>query len=232
MKYETSDMTQQKAARLAGITFLVIIIIAIINVSFIDSKLIVPDSSAATVKNILGNGFLFRLGISSILLMYVSVLVLAFALYVLLKRVNKNLALLGLLLRSSEAILGAVTALFSIVIMLLLNGENYSTIYGEGQLQTIIGLLLNLRTASMDIVLIFVGLGGTIFCYLFLKSNYIPRIVSVWGMFTYISMVTLAFISILVPDHPAIIEMILYGLGTLFEITIGLWLLVKGVKIP
>jgi hypothetical protein len=200
-------------------------------VTFIDSKIIVSGNDAATVSNILANDLLFRSGIVLVLIIYASVAVLSHSLYVILKTVNKNIALLAMLLRSIEATLGSVTALMSFFVVLLLNSENYSTVFEPEQLQALVGLFLNVRTAGLDIVLIFVGLGGTLFCYLFFKSKFVPRLLAAWGIFTYLSMLLLAFISILLPNHPAMIETVLYGLGTVFELIFGFWLLFKGVNI-
>ena len=217
-------------ARVAGIAYVLIILLGIFCVGFIDSKLIVPSNNAATANNIMANDLLFRIGIAGVLIMYASVVVLSWALYVILKTVNKNLALLALILRSGEAILGGATVLISFIVLLLLNGEDYSTVFDAEQLQALAGLFLNVRAAALDIVLIFVGLGGTIFCYLFFKSNYVPGILAAWGIFTYLSMLVLALTNILFPNRPEIIEIVLFALGSFFEIIFGFWLLFKGVK--
>ena len=127
--------------------------------------------------------------------------------------------------------MGVATVLISFIILLLLNGNGYSSVYEIEQLQSLVGVFLNVRTAGLDIVLLFVGLGGTLFCYLFFKSMYVPKILAIWGMFTYLSMIILSFISILLPNHPVILEIVLYSLGGLFELIFGFWLLVKGVKL-
>jgi hypothetical protein len=218
-------------ARVAGFMYMLIIIIGVLTGLFIDSTLIVSGNDAATATNIIANDFLFRIGIAGILIMYAGVVVLSWALYILLKTVNKNLALLALLLRLAEAVLGGATVLISFIILLLLNNKGYSTVFETEQLQALVGVFLNVRTAGLDIVLLFVGLGGTVFCYLFFKSQYVPRILAVWGIFTYLSMLILSFVSILFPNHPAMIEIVLYAPGGLFEIIFGFWLLFKGVNI-
>jgi hypothetical protein len=218
-------------ARVAGFMYMLIIIIGVLTGLFIDSTHIVSGNDAATATNIIANDFLFRIGIAGILIMYAGVVVLSWALYILLKTVNKNLALLALLLRLAEAVLGGATVLISFIILLLLNNKGYSTVFETEQLQALVGVFLNVRTAGLDIVLLFVGLGGTVFCYLFFKSQYVPRILAVWGIFTYLSMLILSFVSILFPNHPAMIEIVLYAPGGLFEIIFGFWLLFKGVNI-
>ncbi len=231
MKNHTTEASPLIYARVAGFAYLLIIIISMFNAGFIDSTLIVAGNDAATANNIMANDLLFRIGIACVIIIYVSVVVLSQALYVILKTVNKNLALLALLLRSGEAILGGATVLISFVVLFLLNGKGYSTAFETEQLQALAGLFLNVRTAGLDIVLIFVGLGGTAFCYLFFQSNYVPRILAAWGIFTYLSMLVLSFVSILFPNHPAMIEIVLYSLGAFFESIFGCWLLLKGINV-
>ena len=231
MTNRTAEASPLFYARITGFLYMFIIIIGVLNGIFIDSKLIVLGNDAATATNIIANDLLFRTGIASILVLYASVVVLSWALYVLLKKVNKNLALLAMILRSGEAILGAATVLISFIVLLLLNGNGYSTVFESEQLQAFVGVFLNVRTAGLDIVLLFVGLGGTVFCYLFFTSKYVPRILAAWGIFTYLSMIILSFVSILFPNHPAMFEIVLYSLGGFFELLFGFWLLFKGINV-
>jgi hypothetical protein len=145
--------------------------------------------------------------------------------------VNKNLALLAMVFRISEALLGITTVLISFFILGLLNNQFNAASIENAQVNVLVAALLDLRTIGLYIVLLLVGLGGTIFFYLFYISLYIPRILSIWGMFTYLSMLIFSLISILFPESPDQLEIVLYGLGTLFELTIGFWLLIKGVNI-
>jgi len=216
-------------ARVAGLAYIIVILLGVISVNFIVSSLIVPGNNAATFDNISGNEFLFRIGVASEALMYLLVMSLSLSLYVVLKTVDKNLALLALLLRIAEAILGAATILISGLIPLhLINTE---TVFSAEQIQTLLTLFLSLRNSGLDIVLIFIGVGGTIFCYLFYKSNYVPRFLAGWGIFTYLSMLLLSFVSILSANFPETYKMILYVPGGLFELIFGFWLLTKGVEL-
>jgi hypothetical protein len=229
MTDRTAETSPLIYARVAGFSYLLIIIIALLNGSFIDARLVVSGDDAATASNIMANDFLFRIGIAGVLIMYASVIVLSWALYVVLKTVNKNLALLALLFRSGEAVLGAATVLLGFVVLLLFNDKGYLTGFEAEQLQALAGLFLNVRTAGLDIVLLFVGLGGSVFCYLLFKSRYIPRPLAGWGIFTYVSMLVLSLVSMIFPNHPVVFEIVLYSLGGLFELVIGFWLLFKGV---
>ena len=61
--------------------------------------------------------------------------------------------------------------------------------------------------------------------------NRSPRWLAGWGIGTYLSMLGLATIGLLLPDHPSWLEAVLYGAGTLFEVLVGLWLTIKGIDI-
>ena len=223
---ETSPLVY---ARVAGLAYLLVIMLGIFCVNFMVSTLVVSGNDAATVNNIKANELMFRIGIAGEITMYVLVVLLSLALYVILKTVNRNLALLALLWRVGEAIIGGgVTVLSGLIPLLLLNGE---AAFETEQLQALVGLFLDVRSVGLDVVLIFIGMGGTVFCYLFFKSKYVPRILAAWGMLTYLSMLILGYVSILFPNLPETIKMAFYAPGGLFEIIFGLWLLIKGVNV-
>ncbi len=229
MTSHATDRSLPAYARVAGLAYIVVILLGIFGVGFIEPSLVVPGDDAATVNNIMAKEWLFRIGIASEIMMFALVVLLSWALYVILKTVNRNLALLALLWRLGEAIIGGgVTVLSGLIPLLILNSE---TVLEGDQLHALVGMFLNVRSAGLDVVLIFIGMGGTLFCYLFFKSKYVPRILAVWGMATYASMLILALTSILLPNLPETAKMAFYAPGGLFEIVIGLWLLIKGVNV-
>ena len=221
---------QTATVRAAGLTYIIIIVIGVLNSIFIDSRLIFYEDITQTINNILANEFLFRFGSACALILYVLVIILSVLLYIILKSVNKNLALLAMVFRIGEALLGITAVLISFIVLSLLNNQFNVTSINKEQLNTLVAALLDVRTTGLYMVLLLVGLGGTIFLYLFYKSFYIPKILSTWGVLTYLSMIILSFIGILFPEHPDSIEIILYGLGTLFELSIGFWLIIKGIN--
>jgi hypothetical protein len=97
-------------------------------------------------------------------------------------------------------------------------------------LHALVKIFLDIRSAGLDIVLIFIGVGGTIFCYLFYKSGYIPKLLAAWGILTYLIMLLLSFTSILTPISDSV-KLVFYAPGGLFEIFLGFWLLIKGVNL-
>ncbi len=227
---EESVNSVTRIVRAAGFFYILIIVIGVFNSIFIDSRLIDYEDINLTVNNITANEFLFRSGIVCELILYVSVIILSVLLYLILKSINKNLALLAMVFRSGEALLGITVVFSSFIIPGLLNNQFNAASGENAQLNVLIGTLLSARIKGLYIVLLLVGIGGTLFLYLFYKSSWIPGIISIWGIFTYISMFILSLISILFPEHPDLIEIVLFGLGTLFELTIGFWLMINGIK--
>lgn len=120
MTNQTADTSLRKATRVAGLAYMLIIIIGVLKVNFLESGIIMQGDGAATANNIIANELLFRIGIVSEIVMFVLVVVLSLALYVILKPVNRNLALAALFLRFGEGIIGAVVTVISGLIPLLL----------------------------------------------------------------------------------------------------------------
>ena len=163
----TVDVSQSNATRIAGFMFLFSLIVPLLNWTFVLSKLIVPKNAIATANNIIANELLFRLGISVELVMSVGLMVLALAVYIILKPVNRNLALLALLLKLAEAIIVAVIVLVSFLALQIINKETFLTAYTPEQLQAIVGFLLTEHTVLYAIPMVFLGLDMMIFSYLF-----------------------------------------------------------------
>jgi hypothetical protein len=216
-------------ARVAGLAYIIVILLGIFSMNFIESNIIVPNNISATYSNILGNETLFRISLLSETIMYLLVILLSLSLFVVLKTEDKNLALLALLWRVAEAIIGAgIVVISGLIPLALIKTE---TLFPNERAHLLLKLFLDIRISGLDIVLMFVGVGGTIFCYLFYKSNYVPRFLACWGIFTYLSMLLLSIIGLLSADLPETYKLIFYVPGGLFELIFGFWLLIKGVKL-
>src|ERR1700743_2505292 len=82
-------------ARIGGLAYLIIIVAGAMGEIFIRGKIIVPGDDLATTRNIAASSMLWRVGTVGDLVMHVFDLVLGVVYYMLLKRVNKTLALLS-----------------------------------------------------------------------------------------------------------------------------------------
>lgn len=213
--------------------FLFAFIIPALNWALLLSRFNVPGDALATAKNIMANTFLFRLGIGVELLLSIGLVVLGLALYVLLKSIDKHLALLALALKLVEATLMGVTVLLPFIALGFTQADAPSTTLIQEQLQMPLGLLFNAHTAITAVPMVFLGLDMMLFCYLLLKSKYIPRLLAGFGILSFALILVHSLLSILAPEYATlpISQIVFWAPSGLFEIVIGLWLLIKGINL-
>lgn len=226
MMNNSIDISQNKAARLAGLTYLVVIITPLISLIFIDPIINVTGDLAATLINIIENETLYRIAITMDLLMYIGVTLLALTLYKVLKPINSFLAKLALFYRVTEAIIGIIAVLSYTVVLLILKAENF-LIFDKSQLYALAEVVQNFYWQTTIFIFVFLAIGSILCFYLFLKSNYIPKALSIWGIISYSLVLIGALISLIFSGN---IYMILGSQTILFEIVIGVWLLYKGIR--
>ena len=233
MTNSIADTSQHKAVRVAGFMFLFAFIVPTLNWAFVLSKFNVAGNAIATANNIKVNEFLFRMGITIELFMAVGLIVLAWALYIILKPVNKNFALLALILKLVEAAIAAAIVLVTFIALQVISGDAYLKVFSPEQLQVPVGFLLNKHTAIYSIPMVFLGLDMMVFSYLFLKSKYIPGIIAGFGVLSFALIFIHSLMFMLAPEYATmpINQIIFYAPSGLFEIIIGIWLLCKGVNI-
>ena len=223
MKNHIMNPSQVKAARLAGFMFLLAFIVPTLNWVFVLSRFSDAENALNTANNIMVKEFIFRLGLTVELFMSVSLLLLGWALYRLLKPINHSLSLLALLLKSVEATLMAVTVLIPFIAL---------QTYSSEHVQPPLGLIFNSHTAITSIPMVFLGMDMILFSYLFFKSRYIPRLLAVFGILSFALIFIHACMYILVPEYAtmSVNQIIFWTPSGLFELIIGSWLLFKYLK--
>ena len=170
--------TNKKIARIAGVLYLIYILAtAFANVS--RTKLIVFGDATATANNILASEWLFRTGFMSDVLAGVLFLLAAWALYVLLKPVNKNIALLFLLLNLGGVAVQCINMLNLFSAVLLLSGADYLKVFQIDQLQTLAMFFLYLYKNGFMIAQFFYAAWLFPLGYLVFKSGYLPKVLGI-----------------------------------------------------
>ena len=194
---KTKEMN--KTARMAGMLYFIYFVIHIFADVFGRSKIIVFGDAAATAQNIMASEWQFRVGIMSDLLGAVLFLLAAWALYGLLKPVNKNLALLFLLLNLGGVAIQCFSDLFLVASQLLLNGADYLKVFQADQLQALAMLFLYLYKNGFMIAQIFYGAWLFPLGYLVFKSGFLPKILGIVLMVHCVTWLMTAFSSSLFP---------------------------------
>jgi hypothetical protein len=222
--------TQMRYARLAGFMYLILIAIYLLSV-WITSRFEVPGNIAETAHRIVGNELLFRFGMALGSLNNLCAVLLAVSLYVIVRMIDRNLALLALAFELVYAAAGTALDLISYAFLNQQMGSYSSGILNASQLQALADLHSFLLATAMNIVTILYGAGSILFFYLFIKAKTIPRILAALGLFGSVLVPLIGFAGLILPNPSKLLQL---GWLPLFvaEMSVGLWLLIKGVKLP
>ncbi len=214
---------------MAGFLYLIYLVFHIFANVIGRSKLVVLGDAAATAQNIMASEWQFRIGFVSDLISAVLFLLTAWALYVLLKPVNKNLALLFLLLNLGGVAIECFSDLFLFASSLLLSGADYLKVFQTDQLQALSMLSLYLYKNGFTIAQIFFGAWLFPLGYLVFKSGFLPRILGIVLMIHCATWLMTALQPFLFPGFVAI-TYVSWPLGFIAEVGLTLWLLIMGAK--
>jgi hypothetical protein len=231
MTIGTIDELQRKAARLVGFSYLFALPPAIFAEFYVRAQLIASGNAAQTARNIMAHERLFRLGTASNLTVFAIDVVLIIALYVVLMPVNRSLALLATGWGLIETATLVFVTLSDFDVLRILSGADYLHAFEGTQLQALARLSLSAHADAYNVGLVLAGLRSTAFCYIWFTSRFIPRALAAWGMLASFLMGASAFSFIIFPELAKVVPVEIYGAPIFFfELTMGLWLLLRGLR--
>ena len=221
---------ERRAARLVGFLYLFTNATAI--VAFIArGKVIALGDPAKTSANLLASEGLFRFGIATEIVTVVGVVVLVWGLYVILKSIDHYIAWLATFFRLAENFFLAFVTIQELSALAVLKAAAASEGLNSRQLDGLSYSFLNVYIDAFNIGFVFLGLGSSIFSYLWWKSGYIPKFIAGWGIFASLLMAIVSLGIIAVPSlaQLGLIHMMPMGL---YEIGLGFWLLIRAIRPP
>jgi len=233
MTNRIADMSLRKAARVAGLAYLIIFILGGFTNFIARDNLIVAGDAATTASNIMASESLFRMGIAGGVIVLAADAVVAWALYIFLKPVNKSLSLLAAWFRLLFVAIAGINLLNLLIVLLLLSGADYLTVFETGQLQAQVMLFLGAHEFGINISWVFFGLHILVLGYLIFKSDYIPQILGVLLIVASLGYFINSFASFLSPtyaDNEANLLVVAVP-AIIAELSLTLWLLIKGGSI-
>ncbi len=226
MTDRTEETFQARLVRFAGAMYLLQMAAGVFTQLYARGSLIARGDPAQTAQNIIDSERLFRFGIASDIVCYTAVLLATWALYVLLRPIDRNLAVLAVFLRLMELAIHFNVTLNSLTVLRLLSGADYLKSIETGQLQSLAQLALGVQGAGMNLGFILLGLGSALFAWLLLKSRYVPRLLAGWGVFASLLLAIYALAIIVYPQAGSLIYIPMLPMG-IYEITLGFWLLLR-----
>jgi hypothetical protein len=225
------DNSQRTAAKIAGWSYLLSFAAVVFANYALLGPLIIPRNAVETAQNILAHPTQFRVALTLFLTYSVGAVVLAAALYVILKPINHYLALLGALFRLAFAMSWLLSAINLLGALRLLGSTPYLQVFEADRLQVLARLTIAATFDDYYVGLPFFGLAATVCAYLWIKSNYIPRGLAIYGFVASAWCVLCAVVYLIFPEFNKIVNDYIFDSPmALFELAVSVWLLVKGLK--
>ena len=215
---------------MAGFLYLIYMVLSIFADVGVRSKLIVLGDAATTAENIIASAWQFRIGFVVDLVGALLFLLTAWALYVLLKPVNKNIALLFLLLNLGGVAVWCFSDLFLIASQLLLNGADYLKVFQTDQLQALaMASLYIYKNGFSGIAQIFFSAWLLPLGYLVYRSGFLPKILGIVLMVECFAWFLYPIQFFFFPGN-VVLTYLSSAVGFIGEFSLMLWLLIMGAK--
>lgn len=227
-----NDFSPQSYARIGGILYLIIIIAGVFGEFFVRGKLLVSGDAAATAHQIAASPLLWRIGICADLIMQTCDIPLMLIFYVLLRPVNKNLALLNLLFNLIQTAVLVANKLNLLMALFLLSDASYMQPLDPNHLHALSYLYIKLHDHGFGIGLIFFGFVCLTEGYLIFRSGYLPKTIGILMQVAGVCYIFNTFALLLAPDFAGQLFPFILMPCFIAELSLGLWLLVKGVDLP
>jgi hypothetical protein len=222
-------MTRITTARVAGFTFL-LYIVAALSVMILSGKAAEGEGIAAKLAYVAEHSSETRLVFLLDLLCCFCAVVLAVTLYAMTREEDPDLALMVLTCRTAEGVIGAVSvpATLGKLWLATASGPDAPSPAAAAALGA---SLFELPSWSALLAATFFAVGSTFFSYLLLRGRMVPVVLAWVGLLASI-LVVVAVPLELVGLLRGLFTRLMWIPMLVFEVSLGIWLLVKGVAAP
>ena len=219
----------KKAARFAGLLYVLSCLPAPFSLIYVPNTLIVPGNATATASKILAHESMFRLGMAGEVITSIAFIFAVLALYRLLQGVNKRHASLMVTLFAISIPISCLNVLNNIAALILVRGADFLSVFTKPQLDALAMVFLRLHSYGFVVAAIFWGLWLFPFGVLVYRSGFLPRILGVLLIINCFAYVIPSFTSLLLPQYRDVVTRLALPF-LLGEVAIVLWLLIKGAR--
>lgn len=216
----------QTYARIAAVLGLLTFVAGGFGEAYVPSALIVSGDAAGTARNIVASDWLFRLGFTGYLVEALCDVGLTWVLYILLRPVHPELALLAVLFRLISTAGFAMAEVLYFAAAPILGGSAYLKTFSPDQVHTLALLWLKVSGFGQGLFSMFYGVASVLLGYLIFRSSFLPRMLGVLLVIGGLGFVAKTFLSVLAPAYASSFLLVPTAVAWLF---LTLWLLVKGV---
>jgi Domain of unknown function (DUF4386) len=231
------ERSPQLYARLAGGFYLAIIVLGAFGELCVRAALVVPGDPMATANAIAASPMLWRLGIAGDLLMHVLDIPVIVILYVLLRPMNRDLAIFATAINIVQTSVLALNKLNLIVPTLLISGVDVASApmvfvgFSAEQLRSLSFLAIKLHSYGFGVGLIFFGVACLARSVLIYCSDFFPKFLGVLMFIAGVAYLINSFSLLLAPSIATLLFPVILLPPLVGESLLALWLIVRGVKL-
>ena len=218
-------------ARLAGLLWLLVIVLGIFAEKFVRGGLIVSGNAAATATNVLASEQLFRLGILADLAATGAYIGATFLVYELMKPVSRSVSLFSALLGLAGSVVMIANLVNNLEVLFYLKGGDYLAPLAVAQQQALAYVSIKLYAAGYNLAMTVFAGQVLLLGWLIIRSTFLPRILGLLFLIEGVCGWIRAAGIFLFPAFPASLNEGLLMPGLAAEGGLALWLLVMGVNV-
>jgi hypothetical protein len=222
-------MTRRTNARVAGFAFLIYIAVALTGM-ILENRAAAGEGTAAKLASIARHASEMRVSVVLSMLGCFCALVLAVTLYSITRDQDPDLAMLVLVFRAAEGVIGAVPLTKPLGQLWLATAAGTDA-PDPATANALGAALLNLEGSESILAASFFAVGSLVFAWLLLRGRIVPAAlawVGVLGSVLVVAGLPLQLVGIL---HRPITDVMWLAL-LVFEVPLGFWLIIKGAAMP
>ena len=221
-----NQTTLNRYARATGIAMLLSVIFGALGEAYIPGLFIVRGDAVATAARILADPTLYRLGFAAYYVEGMCDIALCLLFYVLLKRVDRNLALLSAFFGIVSMVMYAVAESCYYAALVILRDTTGLTAFTTDQRNALALLSLRLFSTIAGLFLATYGIASMIRGYLIVRSGYLPWPLGALLMLGGAGFVARTVTILVAPSFSTGFMLAPMAVG---GISLTLWLLLRGV---
>jgi hypothetical protein len=227
------ERAQRLAAKIFSVTYLLSMAILMAVFSRFYAPYLVWENGEETAHRFIHHEEAIRIYLAGAFVHGAGMIVLLTALYVLLRPVNRGMALFAAFSRVIYAVFWFIFILDMLGALRFLAGAGALRGVGPDGLAALAGAQLDAGRDAYYIGLVFNALGSLLFAWVLFQSRYIPRVLALWGVLSAIYEGFCGFAYLLYPRFGAMHSPNWYELPPMiFDLLLCLWLLFRRLRVP